>query len=220
MIIGISIALQISCTFMLSWISENYIEIIGAVTGLIYLYFSIRQKIWLWPVGIVTSAFYIVVFFNNQLYADMSLNVYYLIVSIYGWYHWLLRKDNTYHDSIKISQLSVKGWLWYITVAAFLTLVFASILINIPQKLGLKPSSVPWWDAFLTAGSVVATWMLARKILEQWLWWIIIDAISTGVFFYKELYFTVGLFVVNTGMAIIGYIRWKKDLQKQEASVL
>ena len=200
---------------MLQWVIENYMEIIGAVTGLIYLYFSVRQKIWLWPIGILTSAFYVVVFFSSQLYADMSLNIYYLIVSIYGWYHWLRRKDNAYHDSIKISRLLAREWLLYLATAILLACIFAFILINIPQKIGLKPSSVPWWDAFLTAGSVVATWMLARKVLEQWLWWVVIDAISTGVFLYKGLYFTVGLFVVNTIMAIIGYIRWKKDWQIQ-----
>ncbi len=200
---------------MLSWLFDNYLEITGALAGLLYLYFSVRQNIWLWPVGLITSAFYIVVFYSSQLYADMSLNVYYLIVSIYGWHHWLLRKDNTYHNSIKISTLLSRDWIIYLSVVVLLTIPFGFILLTIPQKLGLKPSSVPWWDAFPTAGSIVATWMIARKILEQWLWWIVIDAISIGVFFYKGLYLTMVLFIVNTVMAIIGYIRWKKDLQMQ-----
>lgn len=195
--------------------SLSLTEIIGAVTGLIYLYFSVRQNIWLWPVGLTTSAFYVVVFFRSQLYADMSLNVYYVFVSIYGWYHWLRRKDNTTHKSIKISILLLKEWLLYLLSAAVLTVAFAYVLINIPAKIGMKPSSVPWWDAFLTASSVVATFMLARKVLEQWLWWIVIDAISVAMYFYKELYFTVLLFIVNTIMAIIGYIQWKKDFKLQ-----
>ena len=200
---------------MLPWFFDNYLEIIGAVTGLLYLYFSVKQNIWLWPVGLITSAFYIIVFYNSQLYADMSLNIYYLIISIYGWRHWLLRKDNVYHKSIKISSLDPKEWTIYLAAATFITIALGLILVNMPQKLGFKPSSVPWWDAFLTAGSIVATWMLARKIIEQWLWWILIDAISVGVFFYKGLYSTVILFVVNTLIAIIGYIKWKNDLQRQ-----
>jgi len=200
---------------MLPWFFDNYLEIIGAVTGLLYLYFSVKQNIWLWPVGLITSAFYIIVFYNSQLYADMSLNVYYLIISIYGWRHWLLRKDNVYNKSIKISSLDPKEWTIYLAAATFITIALGLILVNMPQKLGFKPSSVPWWDAFLTAGSIVATWMLARKIIEQWLWWILIDAISVGVFFYKGLYSTVILFVVNTLIAIIGYIKWKNDLQRQ-----
>jgi len=126
-----------------------------------------------------------------------------------------LRKDNVYHKSIKISSLDPKEWTIYLAAATFITIALGLILVNMPQKLGFKPSSVPWWDAFLTAGSIVATWMLARKIIEQWLWWILIDAISVGVFFYKGLYSTVILFVVNTLIAIIGYIKWKKDLQRQ-----
>ena len=200
---------------MLQWFFDNYLEIIGAVSGLLYLYFSVKQNIWLWPVGLITSAFYIIVFYNSQLYADMSLNIYYLIISIYGWRHWLLRKDNVYHKSIKISSLEPKEWTIYLATATIITIAIGLILVNIPQKLGFKPSSVPWWDAFLTAGSIVATWMLARKIIEQWLWWILIDAISVGVFFYKGLYSTVILFVVNTLIAIIGYIKWKNDLQRQ-----
>lgn len=200
---------------MLQWILNNYLEIIGAVSGLIYLYFSVKQNIWLWPVGLITSAFYIIVFYYSQLYADMSLNVYYLIVSIYGWHHWLIRKDNTYHSSIKIGTLSLKGWSTYLLSAIVLTIFLGLILVNIPQKLGFKPSSVPWWDAFLTGSSIIATWMLARKILEQWLWWIIIDAFSIGVFFYKELYFTTILSIVNTIVAVVGYIKWKQDIQNQ-----
>jgi nicotinamide mononucleotide transporter len=200
---------------MLQWLLKYYLEIIGTVSGLLYLYFSVKQNIWLWPVGLITSAFYIVVFYYSQLYADMSLNVYYLIVSIYGWQHWLQGKENVNHSSIKISLLSLRGWTTYVMWAFILTIMLGLLLVNIPQKIGLKPSSVPWWDAFLASGSIIATWMLARKILEQWLWWIVIDAISVGVFYYKELYFTAFLFVVNTIVAVIGYIKWKQDIQLQ-----
>lgn len=202
---------------MLQWALENlkWDELLGAFLGIVYLYFSVRQKVWLWPIGILSSSFYIFVFFRSQLYADMSLNVYYLVVSIYGWYHWLTRKDNSTHESIKITLLSLKAWGISLVLLVFFTVLLALALIYIPQKIGLTPSAVPWWDAFITSGSIIATWMLARKILEQWLWWIVIDAIAVGVFFYKELYFTVILFVVNTSIAVVGYINWRKDYYKQ-----
>jgi nicotinamide mononucleotide transporter len=190
-------------------------EIIGLVTGLVYLYFSIRQNIWLWPVGIVASGYAAFVFFETQLYADMSLNIYYILVSIYGWFHWLLRNDNVSHKSIKISVLQFRDWIVYLALVVILTVIIAELLIHVPGKIGLKPSSVPWWDAFLTAGSIVATWMLARKILEQWLWWIVIDALSVGVLLYKELYFFAILFGVYTVMSVYGYKEWKKDYQRQ-----
>jgi nicotinamide mononucleotide transporter len=200
---------------VVDWFCKNYLEIIGAVAGLIYLFLSVKQNIWLWPVGIITSVFYIFVFFSVQLYADMSLNVYYFIVSIYGWYHWLQQKDNSSHSSIKITVLKLSNWFVYLLETLALTIVFAWILIHIPQKIGIEPSSVPWWDAFLTAASIIATWMLARKKLEHWLWWIVIDSLCVGVFMYKNLHSTAILFVMNTIMAIVGYINWKKDMEKQ-----
>lgn len=200
---------------MLDFFIKHYLEIIGAISGLVYLYFSVNQKVWLWPVGIISSAFFVFVFFKAQLYADMSLNIYYLAVSIYGWYHWLRRKDNASHESIKIEVLSLKNWFEYLVFTALLTVIFSWVLIHIPEKIGWLPSSVPIWDSFLTAGSIIATWMLARKVLEQWLWWIVIDAISVAIFIYKDLYFTAGLFVVNTIMAIVGYIKWRNDYKIQ-----
>ena len=200
---------------MIDFLLKHRDEIISLITGLIYLFFSIRQNIWLWPVGILASVYAIIVFYHSQLYADMSLNVYYVLVSIYGWYHWLVRKDNAKHSSIKIITLKVRDWIVYLVIVGVLTIGFAELLIHVPQKIGIKPSSVPWWDAFLTASSIVATWMLARKILEQWLWWIVIDGISIWMLIYKELYFMAALFVVYTFMAVIGYIEWKKDYQQQ-----
>jgi nicotinamide mononucleotide transporter len=203
---------------VLDWFIKNHFEIICTITSLIYLYFSVKQKIWLWPLGIISSVYSVLVFYQSQLYADMSLNIYYIIVSFYGWFYWWVRKDNNSNDSIKISTLTYKNWIEYLSVVLVLSLSFAWILIHIPQKLGLKPSSIPWMDASLTAGSVVATWMLARKLLEQWLWWVIIDAISIGVLIYKNLYIMAGLFVVYTIMAVVGYIKWRNDWKKQWVS--
>jgi nicotinamide mononucleotide transporter len=200
---------------MFQWVLKNYLEIAGVVTGLLSLYYSVKEKIWLWPYGIISSAFYIIVYYRTQLYADMSLNAFYVVISIYGWRHWLVQKDNVYHESIKISVLLAKDWFRYLAITLLLTVLFAFILLTVPQELGFTPSSVPWWDAFLSAGSVVATWMLAKKIIEQWLWWIVIDGIYVGIYIYKGLYITVGLFLVYTIMAILGYLKWKKDLQMQ-----
>lgn len=199
----------------MDWFIQRHFEIISTLSGLIYLYFSVKQKIWLWPLGIITSVYSVLVFYQEQLYADMTLNIYYIVVSIYGWFHWLTRKENATHNSIKIIILSVKDWLLYLLLVLIFTLIFAKILIVLPQKIGLKPSSLPWWDAFLFSGSILATWMLARKILDQWLWWIVIDSISIGVFIYKELYFYSGLFLVYTFMAFVGYQMWKKEIKIQ-----
>ena len=195
---------------MLLWLWENIVEVLGAIAGLIYLYFSLKQIIYLWPLGILTSLLYLVVFYNARLYADMSLQIYYFFISIYGWYFWLKGgiKTDSGREKLKISTLSLKMWLILVFAIFILTLISGYILSNFTN------SSLPWWDAFTTSASIVATWMLARKILENWLFWIVIDIISLLMYIYKGLYPTVILFLVYSFMAFAGYLQWKKDLKK------
>ena len=185
--------------------SDPLIEILGAVTGLIYLYFSIKQKIWLWPWGIATSAIYIYVFFRAKFYADMSLQFYYLGISFYGWYFWKAGRKIENKGNLPIIRASSKEWIIFILITVILALASGWGLNNFTD------SPIPYWDAFTTAGSIVATWMLARKYLEHWLFWIVIDAVSLGTFAYKDLYPTVVLFSVYTIMAAIGYSQWRKE---------
>ncbi len=195
---------------MLLWLWENIVEVLGALAGLIYLYFSLKQIIYLWPLGILTSLLYLVVFYNARLYADMSLQIYYFLISIYGWYFWLKGgvKTESGTKKLKISTLSFKMWLTLVFAIFVLTLISGYILSNFTN------SSLPWWDAFTTSASIVATWMLARKILENWLFWIVIDIVSLLMYIYKGLYPTVILFLVYSCMAFAGYFQWKKDLKK------
>jgi len=193
---------------VLSWILDNYIELLGAIFGLLYIILSIRQNIWCWPVGLITSALYIYVFYITKFYADMGLQVYYLVVSIYGWYFWLFGGKSKKTDDLKISRVKFNLSIYLVIATVVLFGIIAYILVNYTD------SEIPYWDAFTTAGSFVATWMLARKIIEHWLVWIIIDAVSLGLYIYKGLYATVILFAVYTVLAVTGYIEWKKELKK------
>ncbi len=197
---------------LIEWFQDNYIESLGAISGLLYLYFSIKQKIWLWPLGILTSGFYIFVFFNSNLYADMGLNVYYVIISIYGWYYWLFGKNSKNSEFLKTSKLDAIGWLITVISIILIWVLLAIVLIKLPQHINIPPSDLLYWDSFTTSASIVATYLLARKKIEQWLLWIIIDAVSAGLYIYKELYPTVLLFLVYTILAFVGYLQWKKDL--------
>lgn len=194
----------------LIWLWENSIEVLGAIAGLIYLYFSLKQIIYLWPLGILSALLYVVVFYNSRLYADMSLQVYYFFISIYGWYFWFNGgvKTNEGRYKLKVSRLSKKMWLILLSLILILTLISGYILSNYTN------SSLPWWDAFTTSASIVATWMLARKILENWLFWIVIDLVSLLMYIYKGLYPTVFLFFVYSSMAFAGYFKWKKDIKR------
>ncbi len=190
----------------INWFANNYIEILGVITSLIYLYFSVKQNILLWPFGIISSAFFIYIFYSNRFYADMSLQGYYLLISIYGWFNWSRGRSGS--DSDKLPVTRIRLWTALILAVIFILLwLVTAILLN-----NLTDSDVPWGDAFITAGSIVATWMLARKILEHWLIWIIVDGVSVGLYLYKGMYPTVFLYIIFTVIAIIGFYKWKRDM--------
>jgi nicotinamide mononucleotide transporter len=223
------------------WLSDNYIEVFGALTGIIYVFLEIRQTIWLWPVGIITSAVYIWVFFTSKFYADMSLQGYYLVISCLGWYWWArgsglrneeekgrggdsengrLRDTGTIiHDNpenskvvdlekrrLPVTRLNLRTGIILIIVFIILYALMWFILS------GLTDSPVPGWDSFITSLSIVATWMLARKIYEHWFLWIVVNSVSAVLFLSRGLYPTVLLYVVYGLMSFVGLIAWKKTI--------
>jgi nicotinamide mononucleotide transporter len=192
-------------------------EVLGVLFALIYLWFSIRQNIWLWPFGLLTSFFYILVFYHSRLYADMGLQVYYLVISLYGWYHWLYGggKEGE-RDSLPVVHTKRKE-AWVLAGVTFVIYwILVLILTNVPRWLGIPSSQMILWDAFTTAGSIVATWMLARKMLEHWWIWVVVDLVSLGMYIYKGLYLTSFLFGVYTFMAVVGYREWKRGMMNDE----
>ena len=191
------------------FILNNWIELFGTVSGLIYIIFSYRHSVWLWPIGIATSAAYIIVFYDTALYADMLLQVYYLFVSVYGWLHWVLGKQVTKatHE-LKISRLKPYQWFVCIIVTGALTLLY------LPFGKYFN-AAFPLIDGFITAGSIVATWMLTRKIVEQWIFWVILDATSVILMIAKDKYPTAILMSVYTILAAAGYFKWLKDYKLQ-----
>lgn len=188
------------------WLLSNKIELLGAILGILYIIFSIRQNILTWPTGIITSLLYIVVFFQSALYAAMGLQVYYVLISIYGWILWLRGKKENSKSLLPVQFVNRKLW---IKIAAVSVIIYTSILFIL---LNFSDSDVPFIDSLTTSLSIVATWMLAKKYIEHWIIWIFVDIVSSGLYIYKNLWPTVVLFVVYTVMAFIGFIEWKKDL--------
>jgi nicotinamide mononucleotide transporter len=193
---------------IISWLSLNWFESTAALLGLISIYFQIKQKIFYWPIAILMVSMYIVVFYKSGFYADMSLQFYYLGVSIYGWYFWIAgnKQKQSNNNTVPVSSLNGKQIL---TALGFSTLFFTIILIILKY---FTDSEVPYGDAFTTALSFVATWLLARKILENWLFWLIVNVVSSGLYIYKELYATAVLFIILSILAVLGYVRWKKTM--------
>ena len=192
----------------------NAIEIIGACIGLLYLYLEYKANVWLWPVGIVMSLLYVVIFFHGKFYADAAVYLYYIGANIYGWAVWL-RSSGSQQDSsasAPIIHTPKKQILPLALVSAALWVIIFLLLHNFTD------SPVPWGDAFTTSLSIVAMWMLAQKQVEQWLLWVVVNAVSMCLYLWKGLYPTAVLFVFYTTVAVLGYFRWKKEMAATDAS--
>lgn len=193
---------------LIQWLEFNYLEVIAATIGLISIYLQIKQHILYWPVTIVLVSLYIVVYIDAKLYADMSLQVYYLVISFYGWHHWMYGNNKDKTKKLEVSQTHTKQAILYFLISIILFLAISQILVYFTD------SDLPYWDAFTTALSFIATWMLAKKILENWLLWIVVDAVSVGIYIYKDLYATSILFIVLTILAFVGYYSWRKSMRE------
>jgi len=193
------------------WLTSHYEEVLGTIVSLIYLYFSIKQNIWLWPLGLISSAIYVYVFFKAGIYADMALQVYYVVISVYGWYYWNQKVVEDENEHLKVHSTEKQTAVYILLITAVLFVIISQILIRFTD------SQIPYWDAFTTAASITATWMLAKKYIEHWLVWFVVDTVSSGVYVYKGLYFTVFLYLVYTVMAVVGYFQWKKTLHYKSA---
>lgn len=189
----------------------HWIEIIAATLGIIAIYFQIKVKPFYWVISLVVSSMYIIVYFSAKLYADMSMQFYYVGMSIYGLYVWLSGNYSSDKKIIHISKIKdLKSWLLIALISALSFFIIGFILKKFTD------SSVPWWDSFTTSLSFVATWMLARKKIENWLIWIVVNATSVALYIYKQLYPTTILFIILTLLAIVGYFQWKRELRTLE----
>lgn len=191
----------------LYYLQLHYFEILGTITGLIYVFYSIEQKRILWFYGGISSLFYIVVFFQAGLFAYMTLYLYYTGISIYGWFAWAKPRDER-SVARKITRLKTRSWILSGSIILLLFLVVGFILKYTAN------AELLWADALLTSGSIVATWLLMRKVIDHWLLWIGIDTLSGFVSLHKGLPFAAILFFIYTLLAIKGYFEWKKELAK------
>jgi len=197
----------------LYWIHAHLLEIIATITGLLYVIYTIRSNILLWFYGTLSSALYVWIFYKSALYAYGTLYIYYVIMGIYGWYHW--RQKMTGNEG-KDTPLSIHG----ISTKYLLLLITIALGASVPVFLLLKKYSGDDFalaDALLTASGMVATWMLTQKMIEQWLFWVVIDLVSMVVMIYKGLYPSAVLFLVYALLAMKGYSEWKKEIPVREA---
>lgn len=182
----------------------SLLEIIAAVIGAVSVYLSVRQNIWSWPTAIVNVVVYAVVFYQSKLYADMGLQVIYAGLSVYGWYEWLYGGAN--RTELHVSRTSSRLGATLAVIALVGSALLGALLWRATD------AALPFMDASLSSTSLVAQWMMTKKKLENWLVWITVDVLYIGMFIFKHLYVTAGLYVVFLVLAVRGYVDWRRSL--------
>ena len=202
---------------------EQLLEYFGALTGLLYLLLEIRQHRAMWVVGFLTSLVYVFVFFFSKIYADMGLNIYYVAISIYGFWQWTRKKaineEKTNQNAPANEAILYRNMTFPLLTGIILAiLAIYALLYYILHNFTDSP--IPAGDAFTTAVGIVATWMLARRIIEHWIFWIIVNCVSVYLYYLRGLYPTMFLYICYAILAAVGLYTWKKKGIKTNDSTL
>jgi nicotinamide mononucleotide transporter len=179
-------------------------EIIAALLGAANIALLVRRSIWNYPFGMASVAFYVIVFRDSLLYSDALLQVFFFIMQIYGWWNWYHARDTEGHARVEV--LSNASRLIWIAVLTVLTVGEGWYLKHYTNDVA------PWMDANTTAMSVVAQYLLSVRKIENWVLWIITDLVQIGLYYWKGLYPTTGLYVLYLVMSIVGIYEWRKHL--------
>lgn len=193
--------------FIILGTQTTVLELIAVGCGLSSVWFMKKESILVYPFGIVNVLIYIYICFTSRLYAYAAINVFYAVMSAYGWYNWL--RKNQEDERIRISRLRQRGILLYLVSILFFFLLFWFILRKFTD------SEIPSWDALTTSIYVIAMWLLARKKIEHWVLWIAGDIISIGMFAWLDLYFSSFQFLVFTLIAVLGFMEWKRKIAER-----
>lgn len=182
----------------------TFVELTGTIFGIAGVWLTVKEKILCFPFGIVNVTLYAWLFFQSHLYADALLQLVYIVLLIYGWYEWVHGKEND--KQLLITKTSGKVFLFL-----FIICIISTISIGTFFRYNTN-ASLPYVDSFLASLSLVAQWMIARKKIENWLLWIVADILYIGMYVYKHLYLTSLLYFIFIILAIIGWMRWKKEI--------
>lgn len=190
-------------------------EIIGTVLGVIGVWLMIRQNIWGWPVGLVQVAVYAWVFYTAKLYSDTILQVAFFLIQAYGWWHWLhgekkqaalLRQGSDRQAALPVTRLTSAAIGAWILTGAVLTAGWGWFMHRTTD------AALPWWDAFILVFSLIAQWLQARKNLENWPAWVVVNTVAIGVYWAKDLRLTSGLYLIFWVMALWGWTAWSRTM--------
>ena len=194
---------------IVKYITANYVEALGVLLSFCYMFFSVRGKIWLWIFGFLSSICYLIVFYRSKFYAMGSLQLYYVAMSIYGFYFWITKREEDSTEFVRVSKMSKSQ----VVVSFAIAMICFGVLFFVIKNYTESP--VPLGDSLTASLCIVGTWLLARKVVENWLFFIVADTVCIALFFFQQMYLTSLLFVVYDIMGIAGYCRWRRQLSAQ-----
>jgi len=179
------------------------LEAVAFVLAIVMVVLNMRVNPIAWPLAIISSLLYFALFWNSKLYGDASLQVFFALVALWGWWQWL-RGTAADGSALRVRSLDAvaRGW------------VFAALVLAWPATgwflKRYTDTDVPWWDAFPTAGSVIGQWLLGRKYIENWAAWVVVNVVSVGLFAYKGLWLTTLLYTLFIAMSFMGWRAWAR----------
>ena len=189
----------------------SLLEFIAVISGIISVWFSRKENIWVYPTGLINTTFYIYLSFKGSLLGEASVNLYYTIMSIYGWYLWTKKNQQDEHV-VNITWSNQKEWIQELGFFAGFYIVIFGLLTYLNRDFA--PGAIPWADAFASATAFTGMWLMARKKVESWYWWIATNIASIHLYFVKHYVFTSVYYVILLIMAVWGLIEWKRRAGK------
>ncbi len=194
---------DLSVQFASAWHDTSWIEIIAAVLAVLYLLLAIRQQLACWFAAFISSGLYVWVLFGARLYMESVLNAFYAVMAVYGYWQWQRGRGG--------DQLAVSRWRFARHVAALSGVVALSLVSSVLLRR-FTPAAWPFLDSMVTFSSVFATFLVARKVYENWHWWLVIDSVSLCLYFTRRLYLTMLLFGLYLVLIVIGMRQWRRTL--------
>lgn len=186
----------------------SWLEFTAVIAGIVSVWFSRKENIWVYPIGLVNTIIYIYLSIKGNLFGEASVNLYYTIMSIYGWVLWTRKDKQTNTMILQVSFSNQKEWFHHLVFfAIFYTIIFTALTW---LKQSFAPEAIPWADAFASATAYTGMWLMARKKVESWIWWIATNIASIPLYFVKGYVFTSVQFMVLLILAVAGYISWYK----------
>lgn len=186
----------------------SLLEFIAVIAGVASVWFSRKEHILVYPIGLINTIIYIYLSLKGQLYGEASVNFYYSIMSIYGWILWTKKDQQKNEFILHITHSNSKEWLQQLLFFAFFYVLIFGLLSW--MKTGFAPEAIPWADAFASAAAYTGMWLMARKKVESWIWWIATNIASIPLYFVKGYVFTSVQFLILLILAIAGLIEWDK----------